>query len=206
MKQRLIIAFLLCLWTILLSGGCTTRVDYDYHPYLENNHSQVVYPHIAAVFGYGFSPKVYQEEDRIYSVMGGIFNLWDINMHTILSETFKSDDIQNIFIKLYRNDFEKNKIIIDDVAYEFKHCRAYINIRIETILNNRKRIVKEYHAQGRPQRGKMYWGKNFAMKNAIQQSTKTAMDDVFLQYFTDLSRWWEEELASLRGKAAQSGR
>ena len=124
MKQHFYIASLLCLLSLLLSGGCTTRVDYDYHQYLENNHSQVTYPHIAAVFGYGFSPKVYQKEKRIYSVMGGIFNFWDINMHAILSKTFKSEDFKNIFIKLYRNDFEKNKIIIEDIAYEFKHCRA----------------------------------------------------------------------------------
>ena len=198
MKHRLFALCLLCLLAIGLMEGCTTRVDSDYYQYLENNHSQVVYPHIAAVFGYGFSPKIYQEEDRIYSFMGGIFNFWDINMYAILSETFKSEDFQNIFIKLHRNDFERNKIMIDDVAYEFKNCRAYINMRIETILDGKTKIVKEYHAEGRPQRGKMYWGKTFAMKNAIQQSTKTALDSLFLQYFTDLSAWWRKRPAQSR--------
>lgn len=192
--KHLLPTVLLCLYAALLSGGCTMQVDYDYRQYLEDNYSQISYPNIAAVFGYSCSPKVYRREIKIHSLLGLPIYWWKVNMYTILSETFRTEDIQNIFIKLYRNDFEKNRIVIEDVAYEFKDFRVYINMRIRTLLNGKKIIVKEYHAQGEPQHWKMFIGKALAMKYAIQQSTKTAMDKIFLQYFTDLSEWWGEEI------------
>ena len=34
----------------------------------------------------------------------------------------------------------------------------------------------------------MFWGGSFAMKNAIQQSTKLALDDILLEFIQDYNQ------------------
>jgi len=43
-----------------------------------------------------------------------------------------------------------------------------------------------YEATGRSQGGKMFWGGAFGMKNAIQQSTKLALDSILSRFMSDL--------------------
>jgi hypothetical protein len=49
-------------------------------------------------------------------------------------------------------------------------------------------FTKVYDASGETQGGKMFWGGAFAMKNAIQQSTKLAMDDILRALIADLNK------------------
>lgn len=43
-----------------------------------------------------------------------------------------------------------------------------------------------YEDSGTGQGGKVFWGGGFAMKNALQQSTKAAADHSLRQYLSDL--------------------
>jgi hypothetical protein len=46
---------------------------------------------------------------------------------------------------------------------------------------------KIYQADGATQGGKMFWGGAFAMKNAVQQSSKLAIDSILRQLINDLN-------------------
>ena len=47
---------------------------------------------------------------------------------------------------------------------------------------------KAYQVEGQSQGGKMFWGGPFAMKNAIQQSTKLALDEILRDFIADYNR------------------
>jgi hypothetical protein len=48
---------------------------------------------------------------------------------------------------------------------------------------------KTYTQDGKTQGGKMFWGGAFAQKNAVQQSTKLALDEILRQLISDLDTY-----------------
>ena len=48
---------------------------------------------------------------------------------------------------------------------------------------------KTYMVDGETQGAKMFWGGVFAMKNAVQSSTKVALDEIFRQLILDLNNF-----------------
>lgn len=66
-------------------------------------------------------------------------------------------------------------------------CRgAHISRKLTYQRDGSDRFSKVYNADGDTQRGKMFRGDPFAMKNATQQPTKPALDEVLRQLIVDL--------------------
>jgi len=69
-----------------------------------------------------------------------------------------------------------NLITFDLENYTFADFGAHIALRMSSIKKGAEVFSKTYYASGKAQGGKMLWGGAFAMKNAIQQSTRLALD------------------------------
>jgi len=180
---------LLVLLAVMALGaaGCATKVQDDYGKYLQNNTGQVVFPKIDRAFGYSVSPATEQHSVTIKSWLAGIGNSWEVRFNDILRETLNSVDVRKAVTLHSALAADQDKILFDLVSYKFEDTKATIQLRIQTTLAGKAKLSKVYSGVGRGQRGKMIAGGPFAMKNAIQQSSKMAMDQILSAYFTDLA-------------------
>jgi hypothetical protein len=166
--------------------GCATKVHEDYGQYLQNNSGVLSIPKINYAFGYTASLFTTEHKLIVRSWMAGIANTWEIRFYDILKATLASSDVQNsIDIHPYQIN-DNNKISFNLLSYSFNNTKATIKLNIDTSLHEGEKLSKTYTGTGNTQRGKMYWGSGFAMKNAIQQSSKVAMDQIISNYFNDL--------------------
>ena len=117
-------------------------------------------------------------------------NTWVVNFGPMLEATLSSADARAAFVSLTPGQGEncRWRSEYDLVYYEFIDNRAKVRLRIRTTGPGGKSAEQEYYAEGPEQLGKMYWGSAFAMKNAVQQSTKGALDTILISYFADLGR------------------
>jgi hypothetical protein len=60
----------------------------------------------------------------------------------------------------------------------------------------KKIFSKSYQESGKTQGGKMFWAGAFGQKNAVQQSTKLALDEILRQLITDLNTLSDEPNAT----------
>ena len=72
------------------------------------------------------------------------------------------------------------------VDYKFEGFEARVKLNIKTTLNGKTIMHKTYYKKGNSQGGKMFWAGVFGMKNAIQQSTKSAIDQILYLALTDI--------------------
>ena len=79
-------------------------------------------------------------------------------------------------------------ITFDLENYEFKNHMAHVALNIALEKNGNNIFSKSYQAQGKSQGGKMFWGGPFAMKNATQQSTKLAIDEILADFINDIKK------------------
>ena len=74
------------------------------------------------------------------------------------------------------------------VDYKFEGFEARVKLNIKTTLNGKTIMHKTYYKKGNSQGGKMFWAGAFGQKNAVQQSTKLALDEILRQLISDLNR------------------
>jgi hypothetical protein len=129
---------------------------------------------------------------EIKSWMAGIANSWTVRMGEILDTTMLGQDMQNAFDSLSKTDSDKD---VDELTllfhlnkYRFANFYAFIDLRIEARHSGNQLLSKRYTANGKSQGLKMFWGSGFAMKNAIQQSTKLALDEILANFLNDLNK------------------
>ena len=187
MRFRLGIILACCLCS------CAVKTKDDYGQYLRNNEGAVVYSKQDGNFCYGMTERTRTHHQSIRSWMGGIINSWEVEFGRVLHATMQSHDVGAAFAMPLMPQVEgascPNLIVFDLIAYDFIENKAKIRLSIRTELADGREMTKEYYSEGRRQLGKMYWGKGFATKNAIQQSTKLAMDSILTSYFNELTRF-----------------
>ena len=195
---------LLTILSILTLSGCATKVQNDYSQYLQNNTGQIALPAIERPFGYAVSPATQAHSVSIRSWMAGIANSWDVRFNDILLATLNSYDVRKAIPLHPEMLTDTDKIYFDLVSYEFADTRATIRLRIDTTLAGGTKLSKTYDGQGLDQGGKMFWGGAFAMKNAVQQSSKIAMDQILTAYFNDLNAAIGEEKTKAEAAKAEA--
>ena len=180
---------ILCVLIIAALGGtgCAVKVQDDYGQYLQNNAGQVSFPRIDRPFGYSVSPATEQHSAIVRSWMAGFANTWEVRFNDILQTTLNSADVRKAISMHPALAVDTDKILFDLISYKFEDTKATIHLRVQTALDNGATMSKVYPGEGQAQRGKMFWGGAFAMKNAVQQSSKMAMDQIFSAYFADLA-------------------
>jgi hypothetical protein len=183
---------LLVILLALSSAGCATQVDEDYSDYLANNQGRVIFPRIDMPAQYYLDEETANHSVEIKAWMTGIGNSWTVRMGEILDATLQGQDMQVSFDSLSKADSDKDTdeltLLFHLNRYQFANFHAFIDLRIEARRNGNQLLSERYIANGKSQGKKMFWGTAFAMKNAIQQSTKLALDEILANFLNDLNK------------------
>lgn len=190
MKQFFI---LIMVFTSVFIGGCSIKhpIANDYEQYLNNNKGSSILPTTKTKSTYFIHDETKKHQYQFRAATVGYAHLWIVNFGKILDKTLKSQDVQTAFGALtekVNKDLKTDNLISFKLEnYEFKNHHAYISLHISFETNQNIILNKIYHAEGKSQGGKMFWGGPFAMKNATQQSTKIAVDKILKEFINDLN-------------------
>ena len=113
-----------------------------------------------------------------------------VEIGKMLDDTLKSTDVQAAFGTLKTVDSASvsgTTLVFDLQNYEFKDFGAHISLNIKLMKDETVFFEKNYVQSGETQGTKMLWGGILAVKNAVQQSTKQALDEILRQLITDLN-------------------
>lgn len=184
--------FLFAAGVVTLLAGCSIRheVVKDYPQYLLNNPEQSNLAHTQAASQYDMAPGTRAHSYEFRSAMVGYAHLWVVEFGKILSDTLQSNDVQQAFGSMTDANGSKvpgGLLIFDLQNYTFVDKGAHISLKVTYQRDGSDLFSKVYDANGDTQGGKMFWGGPFAMKNAIQQSTKLALDQVLRELIIDLN-------------------
>ena len=176
----------------VLSSGCSINhpIAKDYGQYLLNNETQSTLPNTDFETDYTIDEKTKKHRYEFRAATVGYANLWIVEFGKILDETLKANYVKNAFGRFEENtggiDNSGNLVLFSLENYEFSGFQAHVTLNI-IIYNNQKEILnKNYHSDGKSQGGKMFWGGVFGMKNATQQSTKLAIDEILGDFIEDV--------------------
>lgn len=179
----------------LMTGGCTHQIHADYAQYLVNNEGTVTFSPVSDATAYYLTPSTQDHSFEFVSAMGGLANTWAIQIGPVLDATMNGKDAQTAFgqvTKTLSPNANKGLLIIFDLKdYAFENFEASISLQITARDGASELLSKRYASVGISQGGKMFWGGGFAMKNAVQQSTKSAVDRVLTQFIFDLGKVYE---------------
>lgn len=177
--KKLILPFVI---GAVMSSGCTTMVAQDYPVYLTKNQGEVSLPQIKKVATYSITPKTMSHTYKVKSFMAGAANSWIVEIGKMLEMTLKSSDYTTTFT----DQNQELNIRFDLENYEFKNFQTYLSFNVTVVVGSKEVYTKEYSTVGKNQSGKVVVGGAFAMKNAVQQSTKHAIDEILNQVISDL--------------------
>lgn len=178
--------------TTLLLCGCSIRHDVakDYSQYLINNQGTSQLAPTTAAAEYTVSPTTAANHYEFRSVMAGYANVWVVQFGKMLEDTLQSHDVQAAFGKLTKSDggtTSDGVLVFDLQSYTYAELGAHVSLKVTYRRDNHDVFSKVYQSDGTTQGGKMFWGGAFAMKNAVQQSTKLAIDNILRQLIVDLN-------------------
>lgn len=175
------------------TSACTIRhmVAEDYPQYLANNTGVASLPRTETAKVYALTPNTQLSSYEFRAAMTGQANLWIVEFGKMLDDTLRSADVQKAFGSLQKvSDTSKSSnglLIFDLRSYTFKEFAAHISLKISLMRGGKEIFSKTYVQDGEPQGGKMFWGGAFAQKNAVQQSTKLALDEILRRLIADLN-------------------
>lgn len=174
-------------------SACTIRheIASDYPEYLANNEGEAQLPQTDKASGYYLDPDTQSFTYEFRAVTTGYANLWVVDFGKMLDDTLNSRDVQGAFGGLKKTPelalgagdvliFKLNK-------YVFQNHAAEVSLSVSLSRAGIVTFSKSYSQIGQSQGGKMFWGGAFAQKNAVQQSTKLAIDEILRQLIADLN-------------------
>ncbi len=174
----------------LATSACTTQIHSDYPQYLLNNQAGVALPQVANSVKYYLDPATENHSETINSFMAGAANTWIVRFGKILDATMNSSQIKAAFHSVKKTNSREGAggllLIFSLQKYQFSDFNATISLKISAYMDGREILSKDYNKAGISQGGKVFWGGGFAMKNAVQQSTKFAVDRIFMEFIPDL--------------------
>ena len=176
--------------SLSLLSGCSIKhpVAKDYPHYLAKNKGSVTLPKSALEASYQLDASTASHRYEFRAATVGYAHLWIVEFGQMLDATLASDDVQASFGKLDKlSDTQQHAAVLrfNLQNYEFKDHMAHVSLNISLEKNGQTVLNKTYHAQGKSQGGKMFFGGPFAMKNATQQSTKYALDEILREFIND---------------------
>lgn len=190
MKNLAKLAVIFCLVTLF--SGCSIKhiISNDYTQYLTNNQGIFQYPQTDCAAEYILTPDTVNHRYEFRAATVGYAHLWIVEFGKILEKTLESYDVQSAFKKLSKASGNGTpgvmRIKYDLIDYKFKGFEARVRLQIVAIKDGSIIFDKTYFEKGKSQGAKMFWAGPFGMKNAIQQSTKSALDKILSQSLNDM--------------------
>lgn len=191
--MRRIVGGFFALFAMVSLCSCTIRhaVQADYPRYLVNNSGSSNLPKTDRASQYFLTPNTQGYTYEFRSVMIGAANLWVVEIGKMLDDTLMSADVQAAFGGLEKvSDAgvgSRGTLTFDLQRYTFEQFGAHITLKVSLSRAGKTVFESTYVQDGKTQGGKMFWGGVFAQKNAVQQSTKLALDAILRQLITDLN-------------------
>lgn len=180
---------------LLSTSACTIRhfIEQDYPQYLANNSGKTNLPKTDKASEYILTPATEQHRYEFRAAMTGAAHLWIVEFGKMLDDTLMSADVQKAFSALRKvsdmSAASNNLLIFDLQNYAFANFSAHVSLKISLSRSGQVVFSKIYTQDGKSQGGKMFWGGAFAQKNAVQQSTKHALDEILRQLISDLDAY-----------------
>lgn len=179
--------------TMVFLCSCTIRhtVQSDYPKYLVNNTGSSNLPKTDRASQYVLTPDTQGYTYEFRAFVTGAANLWVVEIGKMLDDTLKSADVQAAFGRLEKVNEAGNgqggTLTFDLRNYTFQDFGAHIELKVSLSRGGKSIFENTYTQDGKTQGGKMFWGGAFAQKNAVQQSTKLAIDEILRRLITDLN-------------------
>jgi len=176
---------------MLMASGCSIMhpVGDDYSQYLSNNTGARQFQTVEAGKQYYLPPSTQSHRYEFRSATVGYAHVWVVEFGKILDATMQSKDVVDALGLMKKASSDRsdagNTIVFDLQNYSFEHHGAHLGLTISVKTATREIFRKAYRADGNTQGGKMFWGGPFAMKNAVQQSTKSALDEIINNFIRD---------------------
>lgn len=172
------------------TAACSTLVTKDYGQYLKNNSGKLKLENVNVGKHYHTTERTQKHSYKIKSFAAGWGNSWIVKAQPLIEETLKSEDVKQALGDLTLAQDLKNEservLLIDVMQYEYYGHTARIQINFAVKEKGQTLFEKSYLGTGAGQGGKVFWGGALAMKNAVQQSTKVAMDQILTNFTNDL--------------------
>jgi len=178
---------------VLATSACSIRhvIEQDYPQYLVNNTGVANLSNTNKTSEYFLTENTQSHSYEFRAVITGYANLWIVEFGKMLDDTLKSTDVQNAFGALQKvsdvSSDSRSLLIFDLQSYTFEDFGAHISLKISLSRLGQVVFSKTYMQDGKTQGGKMFWAGAFGQKNAIQQSTKLALDEILRQLISDLN-------------------
>ena len=172
--------------------GCSIKhfVSDDYTQYLNNNEGGYQLPITDLEAKYLLTPKTVNHSYEFRAATTGYANLWIVKFGEILEKTLQSKDVQAAFKKLTKSSDGNSTgtvlIKFNLVDYTFEGFEARVTLQVSVLKDDQVIFDETYFEKGKSQGGKMFWAGAFGMKNAIQQSTKNAIDKILARSLDEL--------------------
>lgn len=191
--MRTLIQVMIAALAILSVTGCTIshHVAKDYPQYLANNSGRSNLPTTDKVAEYGLASSTQQHRYQFRAAVTGYANLWIVEFGQMLDAAMMSADVQRAFDGISKvpdtKAAEGDLLVFSLQHYSFEDFGAHIVLAVSVVTSDGIAFEKTYAQAGKSQGGKMFWGGAFAQKNAVQQSTKLALDEILGQLIVDLN-------------------
>ena len=180
------------LTVLAMATGCTVMrpVTDDYQQYVVKNEGGRTFETVNAAHHYYLPPATQNHRYEFRSAMTGQANLWVVEFGKVLDATMQSKDVTSAFGGMSKATAETqgagNTLVFELQNYTFEDFGAHITLTISVKNATGEIFKKTYSAKGRSQGGKMFFAGAFGMKNAVQQSTKFATDEIIANFIRDL--------------------
>ncbi len=168
-----------------LSSGCSINhfIAEDYPDYLQNNTGTISDMMLQRPATYTLSDRTLAHRHEFRSFMAGSANLWIVEFGKMFDSSLKSTDYSPSFKPGTASEL---KIKFDLERYEFKNFQTYITLNVDVVDGETNVFSKSYDVVGKNQASKVVFTGVFGMKNAVQQSTKLAIDELLIRFRKDL--------------------
>jgi hypothetical protein len=192
-NRRVVLLGLFILCVAVSCGGCSIKhmVSDDYPQYLVNNQDLSKFPKTQYMAEYLLTQNTINHHYEFRAAMTGYAHLWIVEFGKMMETTLESADMQAAFKRLTKavGDGTSSAMIMkyDLIDYQFEGFEARVKLRVSVAKTGVTIFDKTYFEKGLSQGGKMFWAGAFGMKNAIQQSTKSAIDKVLIQSLNDMN-------------------
>ena len=168
--------------------GCTHQVMDTYPRYLMNNRGSLTLPRVKHEVTYELTPASERHRKEVRSMSAGYAHAWVMEFGKAMHATMASEDVRMAVPRIMRGRPSPQSVHLEMNVqeFDFRNHRAYLILDVKAFAASKLLGQKRYQAEGTTQGGKMFWGGAPAMRNAMQQSSKAAIDQALQQIFSDL--------------------
>jgi hypothetical protein len=173
-----------------LAGGCIPHpIDRDYPGYLAANEGKVTLPKVPAAAEYRLDEETLAYNYSVWGWMTGMGNLWRISVGRMLELRLHSADLAKSFQSLRPASGDTSGLVLAFhlVDFEIERYHAELDVEVTATRGGKELLRKTYHAKGISRAAQVINGGAFATKDALTDTTHSAIDEVLKQLLTDLA-------------------